>query len=359
MEEIVKAVLVYANIKGESKSPESDLDELSLLCEATNIKEVARLTQNLNEVNPATLIGEGKLLELKELIEQTNADAAVFENDLSGSKIKNIEDATDVQVLTRSMVILDIFARRATTKEGKLQTEIAELKYMSSRLAHSAGVMSKYKSSVGMRGPGETKLELDRRKNKERIEHLSRELKAMEKQKDVGTQSRAKNGIKTVALVGYTNAGKSTLFNAITKADVMAKNMLFATLDTTSRRVYVSPECQFVLSDTVGFVNKLPHEFVEAFKSTLKEAVNADVLLIVVDATSKNAKQEFDVVKSVLAEIGATNSKQLVVLNKCDLVTNVSELEKIKSEAKDYIEISALKKINIDKLKQKIEELLK
>lgn len=356
--ENVQAVLVYANVKGESENVERDLDELKLLCSATNIEEVARLTQNVNDVNPATLIGEGKLKELSDLVKNTNADAIVFENDLSGTKIKNIEDATGVQVLTRSMVILDIFAGRATTAEGKLQTEIAELKYMSTRLTHSEQMLGKYKSSVGMRGPGETKLELDRRKIKERITKLERELKEMDKQKDIGLNKRNKSNVKTVALVGYTNAGKSTLFNAITKADVLAKNMLFATLDTTSRRVYVNENCQFVLSDTIGFVNKLPHEFVEAFKSTLKEAVNCDLLLIVVDATSKNAKKEYDVVLSVLNEINATNSKQIVVLNKCDGNVNREQVDEIKADGKTCVEISALKKTNLDVLKTQIAKIL-
>ncbi len=355
-EDLVKAVLVYANVKGESNDVNRDLDELSLLCGACKINEVGRLTQNINEINPATLIGEGKLQELVNLVKETNADAVVFENDLSGSKIKNIEDATGVQVLTRSMVILDIFASRAKTAEGKLQTEIAELKYMSTRLTHSETMLGKYKSSVGMRGPGETKLELDRRKIKDRIFKLEKELKAVEKQKDVSLEKRQKSSVKTVALVGYTNAGKSTLFNAITKADVFAKNMLFATLDTTSRRVYISQDKQFILSDTVGFVNKLPHEFIEAFKSTLKEAVNCDVLLIVVDATSKNAKKEYDVVLNVLDEINATNSKQIIVLNKCDQVINKEQVEAIKQSANNVVEISALKKINLDLLKTKIAE---
>ncbi len=356
--EQVKAILVYANVKGESDNVERDLDELKLLCSATNIVEVARLTQNINDINPATLIGEGKVKELAELAKTVNADVIVFENDLSGTKIKNIEDATGVQVLTRSMVILDIFASRAITAEGKLQTEIAELKYMSTRLTHSETELGKYKSSVGMRGPGETKLELDRRKIKARITKLEHELSIMDKQKEVGLSKRNKSNIKTVALVGYTNAGKSTLFNAITKADVLAKNMLFATLDTTSRRVYLNENCQFVISDTVGFVNKLPHEFVEAFKSTLKEAVNCDLLLIVVDATSKNAKREYDVVVNVLGEIGALNSKRIVVLNKCDRNVNVEQVQQIKQTGANCLEISALTKLNLDKLKSEIEKQL-
>jgi len=213
LKEKLKGVLVYANIKNESSDVIRDLDELSLLCDACNIVEVGRLSQNLNDVNPATLIGEGKVKELSELIDQTNADVVVFENDLTGTKIKNLEDALDIQVLTRSMVILDIFASRATTSEGKLQTEIAELKYMSTRLTHSSSELGRYKSSVGMRGPGETKLELDRRKIKERITKLEKELAIVEKQKDIGLSKRTKSNIKTVSLVGYTNAGKSTLFN--------------------------------------------------------------------------------------------------------------------------------------------------
>jgi GTP-binding protein HflX len=324
-EENEKAILVFVNENKKENASEC-LEELFGLCEAANIDGVGELIQNVHEFVSATLIGSGKLLELKQLVETHNADLVVFDNELSGRQIKNCEEVLGCRVATRSIVILDIFAKRASTLEGKKQTELAQLKYMKSRLVGSyigGGKMKGGSGGVGMRGPGETKLELDRRKMEDKILKLERELFDIEKNQNTANKARNYNLQKSVAIVGYTNAGKSTLLNKITRAGVLEKDMLFATLDTVVRKVWLNENLTITLSDTVGFISKLPHEFVKAFKSTLNEAVNANLLLIVVDGSSKNALKELETTKQVLKEINA-NAKQFILVNKVDKVEKIA-----------------------------------
>ncbi len=322
---------------------ESDLKELSLLCDSCNIKTVANVIQNRKDIDVTYYIGTGKVEEIKNLINETNANVVVFDVELSGSKVRNLENALGVAVLDRSKVILDIFANRARSAEGKLQVELAQLKYNLPRLSGANGVMSKMRNGVGMRGPGEKKLEMDKRIIREEILMLEKKLEQVNKNRVISKKQRG--GKSRVCLVGYTNSGKSTLLNTITKADVYAKDELFATLDTTTRSVFVDGKT-FLLTDTVGFVNKLPHEFIRAFESTLDETREADLLLHVVDASNAEYQKQIDVVNGVLKNIGAGDIPQVLVYNKIDKMQDIPE--------GGDVNISASKNVGIDKLKNEI-----
>lgn len=355
LEEKEKAVMVSISVKNEFDPVES-LIELEALIEASGIEVVGSLTQKTNEPTVQYLIGMGKLEELKALVDETKPDMVVFDNELSGMRMRNLEDYLDCKVIDRSMLILDIFASRATSAEGKLQVELAQLGYMMPRLSGVVTSSNKYGGGVGMRGPGETKLELDRRRIASQMDRLKVKLKELDKQRNISGGARASGKVKTVAIVGYTNSGKSTLLNTMTKANVLSKDMLFATLDTTSRSLWLGEGKQIVLTDTVGFVSRLPHAFVEAFKSTLKETINADLLYIVVDASSKRAIKELEIVFDVLGEIGAGNKEYILVLNKTDKGNVFSEDDILKH--KNVVKISALKNQNIDKLKEITSQIL-
>jgi GTP-binding protein HflX len=323
---------------------EADLDELANLCETCNIKTAGRVIQNRHDIDVTYYIGSGKVAEIKTLIAETNATAVVFDVELSGSKVRNLETEWNVTVLDRSKIILDIFAGRAKSSEGKLQVELAQLKYNMPRLIGSGGKMGKMKNAVGMRGPGEKKLELDKRRIRDQILKLEKELANVSKNRQIARKSDGRK--PRVCIVGYTNSGKSTLLNTITKADVYANDELFATLDPTTRSVYLTPEHSILLTDTVGFINKLPHEFINAFESTLIETKEADLLLHICDISNPEWQKQVLVVNSVLHKIGADAIPQILAANKCD---------KIKERLyEDMIYISAQKNIGIDKLKEKI-----
>jgi GTP-binding protein HflX len=326
---------------------ESDLNELASLCETCGIKTVGRVVQNIKAVDVTYYIGSGKVDEVAELVKQLNATVVVFDVELSGSKVRNLEEKFGVTVLDRSKVILDIFAMRAKSAEGKLQVELAQLKYNMPRLAHSGGNMAQMKNSVGMRGPGEKKLELDRRKIRDEILFLERKLAEVKK---VRAEARKNfEGKPRVCLVGYTNSGKSTLLNTITKAGVYAEDELFATLDTTTRYVYLGDGKSILLTDTVGFVSKLPHEFIKAFESTLMETRDADLLLHIVDASNPDCEKQIEVVNSVLKNIGADKIPRILVYNKMD--------KGAINDNADAIYISAKLNQNVDKLKEEIAKL--
>ena len=297
------------------------------------------------------LVGQGKLEDIKANIQLYNANCVIFYNELSGSKIKNLSQFLNVKVIDRSMLILDIFAKRARTNEGKLQVELAQLKYSVNRL-NAYQNNARYGGGVGMRGPGETKLELDRRIISDNILKKKRDLESLKKQRELNRNERVRNQKPLVAIVGYTNSGKSTLMNLLTKADVYAKNELFATLDTTTRNMYIDGK-QLLLIDTVGFIKNLPTEFIEAFGSTLEESKYANLLLNVIDISDPNKDEQQKVTLDTLKRIGA-NAKVLTVYNKIDKLPKGEALP----EGENIVCISANKNIGIDKLKEKIIKIL-
>ena len=325
-----------------------DLDELSLLCATCNLQTVGRVIQNRKDIDVTYYIGKGKVDELKQLIAETYANVVVFDVELSGSKVRNLEQALGVPVLDRSKVILDIFAARAQSAAGKLQVELAQLRYNLPRLIGSGGLMSKMRNGVGMRGPGEKKLELDKRLIRDEISALERKLADVKKAREISLRQRHHQ--QRVCLVGYTNSGKSTLFNLLTKAGVYAKDELFATLDTTTRGIYLDGK-NFVLTDTVGFINRLPHEFIRAFEATLDETREADLLIHVVDCANPEYEKQITVVNQVLQNIGAGAIPQLLVFNKIDKRPDFIAPD-------GAIVISAMQKIGIDKLKNEIYNLI-
>ena len=355
-QEIPKAVMVQVVFDSKKENPTLAFSELKSLIEADRIKVVGQILQNRNKPDPATMIGEGKLEELKELVESTQATMVVFKNDLGGSKIRNLEDYLQIKVMDRTMLILDIFAQRATSQEGKLQVELAQLKYTLPRLAGLKGSFGRFGGGVGMRGPGETKLELDRRIIENRIVEKRRELKKVEDNRNIRRSQRLRSGKYKVSIVGYTNGGKSSLLNCITKAETYVQDMLFATLDTTTRNLWLGIGKEILLTDTVGFVSDLPHDLVNAFHSTLQEAMDADLLIHVIDISDENCKQKIEIVNDVLVNLGGANIPVIKCYNKIDKVTKEELLEYEKDE--NAVMISAKNKIGIDVLKAKIEEIL-
>ena len=341
-----KAILVGV-IYSNKEDVNYQLKELSGLAETAGVVVLKSTYQHIREITPATLIGEGKVQEIKDLIQENNASLVIFDTELSGSQTKNLTDELGVKVIDRITLILDIFASRAVSNEGKLQVQLAQLKYNMPRLASLQGTSGRFGSGgVGMRGPGETKLELDRRAAQENIYKLQKEIEKIKQNRQLQKKNRNSNAFK-VAIVGYTNAGKSTLLNLISKAGIYADDKLFATLDTTSRNVYLDYGKQIVLTDTVGFISKLPHDLVDAFGATLEEARDADLILHVIDSSNKDKDKQIEVVYEVLKEQHVT-APIIDVYNKCDLVQDEQNF--------DGVVISAKKNIGIDKLKAKILE---
>ncbi len=330
MENMQKAILVGINTGSRGileESSEETLSELEALAETAGAQTVAKVMQNRQLIEPATLIGKGKLEEVRELCESLEPDLVIFDDELSGSQVRNIEEATGVTVLDRSRLILDIFAQRATSGEGKCQVELAQLKYMLPRLSGIGISLSRQGGGIGSRGPGETKLETDKRHIQTKINRLQSELKEIERQRGVMRNQRIKTGIPSIAVVGYTNAGKSTLINAVTDAGTVAQDKLFCTLDPLTRKLKIEDELDVVITDTVGFIRKLPHHLVEAFKSTLEESVYADLILHVVDASSSEYETQMLVVDTLLAQLGVTDKPVIVALNKadkCDILPGVA-----------------------------------
>ena len=300
--------------------------EAKELIRATGGELVETVTCQKDRPSPALYIGSGKAEEIADLIETLEADLLVVNHPLTPTQERNLEKACQCRVIDRVGLILDIFAQRARTQEGKLQVELAQLTHLSSRLVRGYAHLQSQKGGIGMKGPGETQLETDRRLIGSKITRLKRELQQVKKQRQTQRKSRYRNGTPTFALVGYTNAGKSSVFNRLTKAEVLAKDQLFATLDTTARRLYLAPEVNVVITDTVGFVRDLPHELVEAFAATLEETAEADVLLHVVDRSHPEWSRQIDDVNVVLNQIDAQNIPCLLVLNKIDLLDEADAL---------------------------------
>lgn len=302
---------------------DSSLRELEELAKTAGAEVICQMTQKREAPEPGTYLGRGKLEELSEFCENEKPDLVIIDGELTPAQQKNIETVTDVRVIDRTTLILDIFAGRALSGEGKLQVELAQLKYLLPRLGGKGASMSRLGGGIGTRGPGETKLETDRRHIRRRISALSDDLKALEERRNRHRERRKKDGVVTVALVGYTNAGKSTLMNTLTDAGVLAENKLFATLDPTARALTLPDGSSVLLIDTVGFIRRLPHKLVEAFKSTLDEAVSANVILNICDASNEECSEHYRVTMELLEELGCGDKPIITVLNKCDLANDV------------------------------------
>lgn len=363
-EHISKAILVgIVTRENSADEVEKELDELARLLDTAGGEEFARLVQNKETPDPRTVIGSGKIAELSELCKNNGIKLVIFDAELSPSQIRNIEDdiGDGVRCIDRSMLILDIFALHATTGEGKLQVELAQLKYTAPRLIGKGTELSRLGGGIGTRGPGESKLESDRRHMKRRITALEEELRELEKNRMTMRASRDRSQIPQIAIVGYTNAGKSTLLNTLTDAGILAENKLFATLDPTTRKLKLPCGETVLLTDTVGFIRKLPHHLVKAFKSTLDEAVYADILMIVIDAHDDESRAQLDVTESLLAELGAAGKPTIYVYNKCDLGIS-AELPSYIANNEDpnrvVCAISAKSGEGIDMLLEKIETII-
>ena len=348
-----RAVLVGLNadcFKKEQTATDETLEELEALLETAGGFCTGKILQNRHTPDPHSFIGEGKALEVKMLVEFTEATMVIFDNELSPGNIRALEEILGVTVLDRSALILDIFAQRAKTKEGRLQVELAQYKYLLPRLSGMGKSLSRQGGGIGTRGPGETKLETDRRHIRERIARLQSELEQVRQVRGVQRQRRMKNSVPVVAIVGYTNAGKSTLLNQLTDAGIPANNRLFDTLDTTSRQLTVSDNLDVVLSDTVGFIAKLPHHLVDAFRATLEELEYADLLLHIIDASDPNREEHIAVVDSLIRKLAKEGTKVLQCYNKADLVSP----EDIPI-GEDIVKISAAKGEGMDTLLKAIE----
>lgn len=347
-------VLLAAVDTGEFDAEQS-IAELRELAKTAGAEPVAEIIQKRPALETATCIGPGRLEEMAQLCEAEEIDQIIFDHELTATQIRNIEDACGVHTIDRTMLILDIFARRATTKEGRLQVELAQQKYRLPRLAGMGVQLSRLGAGIGTRGPGETKLETDKRHIRYRIQILSEELKKIEKRRTYSRQRRKKDGVLVCAIVGYTNVGKSTLLNALTDAGVLAENKLFATLETTSRAIELPDGRSVMLVDTVGLIRRLPHHLVEAFKSTLEEAANADVILHIVDASAEDCESQAKVTLELLNELGCEGIPVVTAFNKCDLTENLPLAELAKEGA---VAISAKQRDGIDALLGAISDAL-
>lgn len=331
---------------------EESLDELEELAKTAGAETVLRVLQKRPKPDPVFCVGKGKAEELSLRCQAAQADVVIFDEELSGVMQKNLEETLRLKVVDRTALILDIFAARASTREGKLQVEMAQLRYRSQRLLGQGLVLSRLAGGIGTRGPGESKLEVNRRRIRERLTDLERELEQIERQRGLRRQSREKNGVPIVALVGYTNAGKSTLFNRLTGADVYVENQLFATLDSVSRPIELPHGGKALLVDTVGFIRKLPHELVKAFRATLEEARLADVLIMVLDGADAQMEGRRRTVEEVLDSLGATEAPRVEAVNKCDLIASDAQF------LPGALYISASTGENVEKLLLRVESEL-
>ena len=352
-------VAVASDAVSEEKAWES-LEELEALLETADGEATSHVVQKLEHPNRAMYVGTGKAVELKEMIAQQDAVGIICDDELTPSQFRNLSDAIDAKVLDRTMLILDIFARHAKTKEGKIQVEIAQQKYRLSRLRGMGEAMSRLGGGIGTRGPGETKLETDRRVIQRRIKLLSDEIEDLKTIRETTRKKRSNSAIPTIAIVGYTNAGKSTLLNLLTGADVLSENKLFATLDPTTRTAVLPDNQEVLLTDTVGFINKLPHNIIDAFRSTLEEAKYADVILHVVDASDEQSDMHVDVVNRTLEELDVVGKPIILVRNKIDIADSERVYAVKQVEGVDrVVEISAKTGKGIDTLFTAVAEVLR
>ena len=357
IEEIEEKVLLIGVSEQEGDDAEDSLTELAELVKTAGATVVGTLIQKRELIHPGYYVGTGKVQEIQELIEQTGATGIVCDDELTPAQLRNLEDALDTKVMDRTLIILDIFAARATTSEGKIQVELAQLKYRLGRLTGMGTSMSRLGGGIGTRGPGEKKLEVDRRLIKDRIAQLNRELKEVRQHREVTRAQRAKNHVPVAAIVGYTNAGKSTLLNRLTDAGVLEEDKLFATLDPTTRVLELPGRQEILLTDTVGFIRKLPHHLIEAFKSTLEEAKYADYIIHVVDSSNRQMEKQMHIVYETLSDLEVKDKPVVTLFNKQDKRTDDEPLRDMKAD--HVLHISAAKGEGLDEVKELLCELLR
>lgn len=353
----IKEKFILVGVETGKDRMEESLTELEELLETAGGETVGRVIQNLESINKATYVGKGKVDEIRELAEELGADGIVCDDELSPAQLSNLKDELDIKVLDRTLVILDIFAAHAQTSEGKLQVELAQLKYRSSRLTGLGKNLSRLGGGIGTRGPGESKLESDRRAIRERVSQLRSEIEKVESSRETLRKHRMSDGIPVIAIVGYTNAGKSTFLNKITDAGILAEDKLFATLDPTTRSLKIPDGEEVLFTDTVGFISKLPHNLVDAFKSTLEEAKYADLILHVADASNPEVDEQMKVVYRTLEELKVTGKPVITFLNKQDKLEEERIIKDIKADA--VVKGSAKTGAGIDELLSKITEILR
>ena len=352
-----RVILVGVWTEGSVKDAENSMEELAALAETAGSKVLDALIQRRDKPDPATFIGSGKVSELKAIVKSTGADTVVCDGELSPSQLRNLEDKVKVKVVDRTALILDIFAQHAKSKEGKAQVELAQMSYMLPRLRGWGDSLSRQAGGIGGRGPGETKIEVDRRRIRDKMSKLRREIGDMKVARDTKRQERKRNSIPSVAIAGYTNAGKSSLLNRLTNAGVLVQNALFATLDPTVRRSETSDGRTYTLSDTVGFVKHLPHDLIDAFKSTLEEVSGADVIVHVVDGSHGDPLGQIKAVRGVIADIGGAKIPEIIALNKADIADPQVIAQVLIQEPDAYL-ISVHSGVGIEKLIRAIESSL-
>ena len=351
-----RVILVGVNLSAE-KDTDSSLDELAELAKTAGAEAVGRVIQNRELVHPGTYVGKGKIEEIKDLLWELEATGIICDDELSPAQMKNLQDELDVKVMDRTLVILDIFAARASTSEGKIQVELAQLKYRQTRLTGFGTALSRLGGGIGTRGPGEKKLEMDRRLIKNRIAQLNRELKEVKRHREITREQRSRSRLPVIAIVGYTNAGKSTLLNELTGAQILAEDKLFATLDPTTRNLKLASGQEILLTDTVGFIRKLPHHLIEAFKSTLEEAKYADIILHVVDASTPQMDEQMFTVYETLQNLEVGDKSVITVFNKQDKITKPQIIRDFRA---DYtVNVSAKKREGLLELLEVIEAVLR
>ena len=332
MEQIDERVILVGIVTGNEDAANRSLDELSELAKTAKAAVVGRLIQPRESAHPGTYIGKGKLTELKDLIWETDATGIICDDELTSAQLGNLEEELSCKIIDRTLLILDIFAARAVSGEGKIQVELAQLRYRASRLAGLGRSLSRLGGGIGTRGPGEKKLEMDRRLIRERISRLKKELKDVEKHRELIRTQRKQSGLKVAALVGYTSAGKSSIENVLTNAGILEDAMLFSTLDTTTRSLVLDNTQEILVTDTVGFIRKLPHHLVEAFKSTLEEAKYADIIIHVVDASNPQMDEQMHVVYDTLRQLGAADRPVITLFNKQDKLESAGSYRDFQAE---------------------------
>lgn len=357
LKQVKEKVILVGVSTDDHDDTEKSLDELEELALTAGAVTVGRVVQNLSQIHPVTYVGKGKLDEIKDLLWETEATGIIYDDELSPIQLGNMEDALNTKIMDRTLIILDIFANRASTNEGKIQVELAQLKYRQSRLVGLGKSLSRLGGGIGTRGPGEKKLEMDRRLIKGRIAQLNRELKDVKRHREVTREQRSRNQVPVIAIVGYTNAGKSTLLNTLTGADVLEEDKLFATLDPTTRNLKLPSKQEVLLTDTVGFIRKLPHHLIEAFKSTLEEAKYADIILHVVDASNPQMDEQMYIVYETLMNLEVKNKPVITAFNKQDKVDGEVILRDFKAD--HVVNISAKTGEGLENLQNVIEEVLR